>query len=173
MADTFTIIGTMAGDVGSTPGGFYVWGVNRGAGTAGFAANGLPGILFDRVVILRPDGTGTVAGVGPLPAGSVIIDDDTITATFAASFLLSTGFGKGQYTWNLWPRDGIAGTGFAQISDFAPDTTNFVTAVVSEPTSLMLALAAAALCGATARRRAWPHTDARRALHAARARHAG
>src|SRR4051794_15061012 len=50
MTDSFVFNGTMNGDIGMTANGFYVWGVNRGAGTAGFASNGLPDILFDAVV---------------------------------------------------------------------------------------------------------------------------
>src|SRR5688572_20058042 len=109
----------MSGVVGMTSGGLYVWGVNRGAGTAGFAQFGKDGVLFDRVVILRPDGTGTVAGVGDLAPGSVTVDGNTITAEFSGSFLESTGFDKINYTWNLWPRDSDI-AGFAAISDFAP-----------------------------------------------------
>ena len=35
--DLFTLTATMDGLIGMTATGFYVWGVNRGAGTAGFA----------------------------------------------------------------------------------------------------------------------------------------
>lgn len=135
--NVFTLSSTQSGAVGLTPTGFYVWGVNRGAGTAGFAANGLPGVLFDRVVILRPDGTGSIGGTA-LPAGSVLISGNTISASFSAGLLPSTGFAAANYTFNLWPRDGAAGTGFAQISDFAPDNSNFTATVVPEPGSLAL-----------------------------------
>ena len=45
--DTFVFSGTMANDIGLTPGGIYVWGINRGLGTARFAASGVGGVLFD------------------------------------------------------------------------------------------------------------------------------
>ena len=153
--DQFTIVGTMNGAIGLTPTGLYVWGVNRGAGTAGFAANGIDGVRFDRVIILRPDGTGTVAGAGNLPAGSVTITGNTITGVISGSLLPSTGFAnKIDYTWNLWPRDGGLAAGFTQIADFAPDNANFTTSPVPEPaTTAMLLAGLAAIAGLQLRRR--------------------
>ncbi len=135
--DTFLFSSTQAGAVGSTAGGFYVWGVNTGAGTAAFAANGLPGVLFDRVVLLRPDGTGSIGGTA-LPAGSVSIAGGTITGTVSGALLPSNGFAHANYTFNLWPRSSAAGTGFAQIADFAPDGVNFTAIPVPEPASFAL-----------------------------------
>ena len=133
--DIFTLTATMSGAVGSTATGLYVWGVNRGAGVAGFAANGINGVRFDRVILLRPDGTGTVAGAGALPGGSVMLSGNTITATVSGSLLPSTGFAnKLDYTWNLWPRDS-AFAGFSAISDFAPDNANFTATPVPEPST--------------------------------------
>lgn len=153
-ADLFQLTSTMSGAIGSTTTGFYVWGVNRGAGTAGFAANGIDGVRFDRVVILRPDGTGSIGGGGNLAPGSVTISGNTITGVVSGALLASTGFDKLDYTWNLWPRDG-AFSGFAAISDFAPDNANFTTTpgLVPEPESIALLLAGLALTGATVRRR--------------------
>lgn len=131
--DVFTLTATMDGLVGSTTSGLYVWGVNRGAGTAGFASIGATGVRFDRVIILRPDGTGTVQSAGALPGGSVLISGKTITATVSGSLLPSTGFtNKLDYTFNLWPRDG-AFSGTAAISDFAPNNANFTAVPVPEP----------------------------------------
>ena len=141
-ADLFKLVSTMSGAIGSTSTGLYVWGVNRGAGTAGFAASGIDGVRFDRVVLLRPDGSGTVGGVGDLAPGSVQISGNTITGIVSGSMLESTGFGnKLDYTWNLWPRD-IAFTGFAAISDFAPDNANFTSTpgLVPEPETYALLL---------------------------------
>jgi len=138
-ADMFKLTGTMNGAIGTSDDGFYVWGVNRGAGTASFAANGIDGVRFDRVILVRPDRTGTVAGVGNLPPGSISILGNTITALVSGAVLPSTGFAKMDYTWNLWPRDG-GYTGFSAISDFAPDNANFATlpgAVPLPPTALL------------------------------------
>lgn len=131
--DLFTLTATMDGLIGTTATGFYVWGVNRGAGTAGFASLGLNGVRFDRVIILRPDGTGTIPGVGALPGGSITISGKTITGVVSGSLLTSTGFAnKLDYTFNLWPRDG-AFSGTAAISDFAPNNANFTATAVPEP----------------------------------------
>lgn len=138
--DLFTLTATLDGNIGSTATGLYVWGVNRGAGTAGFASIGINGVRFDRVILLRPDGTGSVAGAGALPTGSVTISGKTITATVSGSLLPSTGFAnKVDYTWNLWPRD-TAFAGTAAISDFAPNNANFTATPVPEPGTAVLTM---------------------------------
>jgi hypothetical protein len=157
--DKFVFSGTFAADVGTTAGGFYVWGVNRGAGTAGFAANGLPNVLFDSVVIFNQDGSARITGTNPatlLPAGSAKVFGSTIIGEIDGSFLPSTGFAKADYTWNLWPRDGRL-TGFAAISDFAPDSSNVgvtVVGAVPEPTTYALMALGLGAIGLQRRRRA-------------------
>jgi hypothetical protein len=132
----FTFSSVQAGAVGSTATGLYVWGVNRGAGAAGFAANGLGGVLFDAVVLLRPNGTGSVGG-NALPAGAVTVSGNTITGTVSGALLPSTGFLPANYTFNLWPRD-TAFAGFGAISDFAPNNANFTAVPVPEPATWLL-----------------------------------
>lgn len=150
--DSFVFSGTMAAAIGSSPGGFYVWGVNRGAGTPGFAANGLPGVLFDSVVIFNADGSGRVVRFAPsgppsvtaLAAGTAQSFDTTIIGKISGTLLPSNGLAKSAYTWNLWPRDGTLPAGFGQISDFAPDAVNLgITQVgaVPEPASVAMLLA--------------------------------
>ncbi len=144
--DLFTLSATMDGAIGSTASGFYVWGVNRGAGSAGFANIGITGVRFDRVIIVRPDGSGTIGGVGALPSGSVTVAGNTITGVVSGSLLPGTGFNnKLDYTWNLWPSDG-AFAGTAAISDFAPNNANFTATPVPEPgTATLSALGLAGL----------------------------
>lgn len=143
----FLLHATLAAPVGTTPGGFYVWGFDRGAGTPGFPTIA-PGVLFDRVVVLNSNGTGNVPGAGPLPPGSVVISGSEIFGVVPASFLPSTGFAPENFTWNLWPRSPVVpGNPLGNLSDFAPDNSNAaVTAAVPEPaTALVLGAAAVAL----------------------------
>ena len=123
---TFTFGSTSAGAIGTTAGGIFVWGVNRGAGTAGFPTLA-PGVRFDAVVIVRPGGTSSVrdliSGTGSdLAAGSVTVSGTTLTARVPATLLPTQGAQPEAYTVNLWPRTGTGNDN--QISDFAPDNSN-------------------------------------------------
>ncbi len=154
LTNTFTFTATMGGTLGTTATASYVWGVNRGAGTAGFAANGYTNVLFDRVVRLVPGGTSQIAG-GGLPAidiapSAVTFSGATITAIIPANLLPSTGASFDAYTVNLWPRVN-APAGFAGISDFAPDSANAKVSVVPAPTAAA-ALGIAGLLGSRRRR---------------------
>jgi len=161
--DVFVFTATLNADIGSSAGGFYVWGVDRGShvNSADFASHGYGGVLFDSVVFVRPNGTGNVTtffggGGGALAAGSIGVFGSTIIAKVPGSMLPSTGSGKTAYGWNLWPRDGTLASGFAQISDFAPDNSDFgvtVVGAVPEPASVAMLLAGLGLLGATRLRR--------------------
>jgi len=164
--DLFRLSATLNGTPGTTPAGLYVWGVNTGAGTAnpGFTANGVNGVRFNEVVLVQPNGTGSVidtGGGGPggtLDPGSVTISGNTISAVVSGSLLQSTGFNKIDYTWNLWPRDVSFGTlaDFNQIADFAPDNANFTTTPgsVPEPGTYALLLAGLGVVAWSVKRRA-------------------
>lgn len=131
--DMFTISSTSAGPIGLTPTGIFVWGVNEGTGLPGFAGNDLPGVLFNQVIVLHADGTGNI-GATQLPAGSITVSGNTLTANISGALLPSKGFAKQDYTWNLWPRDSaFASTGFNAISDFAPDNSNIATSLATVP----------------------------------------
>ncbi len=147
----FQFAGTMNGAVGTTPGAFYVFGINRGAGTARFgtimnattgAIYNANGVLFDSVVVIQ-NGTVTVRDLTPgglnttLPSENLTIMGNTLSVLVPASLLPSRGLAFDQYTFNLWPR--FAGVdGNTQISDFAPDNSNAQVSAVPEPTTLLL-----------------------------------
>ena len=152
-SDTFFFSGTMNDAIGTTSTAFYVWGIDRGTGTARFGALA-DHVLFDSVVILRLDGSATInllPGATVL-AGAATFAGNTISASISGALLPGAGFAKSAYTWNLWPRDSVP-VGNAQISDFAPDNSNVAVAVVPEPSTVaLLALGLGAL-GWRAKRR--------------------
>jgi hypothetical protein len=134
----FRLGATLAGTIG-TPGGLYVWGFDRGQGTARFGTIAT-GVLFDSVVTLTTDGTAAVrdllSNIGTtLPAGDVRISGSQFQIDVPAALLPSAGLQPGDYTVNLWPRLGAGNNN--QIADFAPDNSNFRVAA-PEPASLGL-----------------------------------
>lgn len=136
----FVLTATLAGDISATSGVLYVWGVDRGAGTARFPTLA-PGVLFDSVVLLRADGTGVVnrivgGGSTNLDPSAITISGNTITAVVSASLLPTRGLSRFDYTFNLWPRLGAGNNN--QISDFAPDNSNIGARFVPEPSSWLM-----------------------------------
>lgn len=134
-SEEFLFSGTMDAPI-ETPEAFYVWGVNRGAKTESFERLGLPDIVVDLVVVVRPGGDSVVNDldaeiVTPLPPENISIDGNTVTARVPLSLLPPRGLQPEEYTWNLWPRwdDGM-GLSDPQISDFAPDDHNAPVCVV-------------------------------------------
>jgi hypothetical protein len=158
---TFRFFAELAGAVGTTPGGFYAWGLDRGQGAPLFAALGLPGVLFDSVLAARPDGTGAFVDLTngvttPLAAGAVTVSGNTITAVISADAIAPRGRSRDQFTWNLWPRlaagGGIGGGGAQPIPDFAPDNSTAAVTVTPVPASAVL-LGLGGLTAAGLRRR--------------------
>lgn len=159
-ANTLSVTTTVGAAIGTTPGGFYVFGFDRGAGTQRFVG-GSPsvgaGVVFDLVLLLRPDGTGQIndlvgGGSTILPAGSVLISGSTISSgPLSLSLFPTRGFAARDYTFNLWPRVSTV-SGNAAISDFAPDASNAGLTVVPSPTSIAV-LGVMAAAGLSRRRR--------------------
>lgn len=158
---TLRFKGELAANVGTTPGAFYVWGLDRGAGTPRFTA-GSPsigaGVNFDSVLVARQDGTANfvdlIGGVNTaLPVGAVVITDNRISVSMALALAPTRGFALGQYRFNLWPRD--PGAGNTHLSDFAPDAATERVTALPEPTSILaFGLPALALLVKLRRRRA-------------------
>jgi hypothetical protein len=138
--DRVVFSGRMAGPI--TPiqeiNGLYLFGVDRGRGTPRFLGGTPqigPNVLWDLVVRINPDGTGRVAnqvaGVPPLgiqtdldPA-DIQIDGDEFTASVPLSLLLPAATRPPQeWTYNLWPRNGIVIGQNQHVSDLAPDDGN-------------------------------------------------
>ncbi len=165
------LVGPLAAAIGTTPGAVYVWGIDRGVGTALFTTFNPPtgqGVIFDSAVGLFPDGTGFFldfalgGGPRPLDSSTISISGPTITVTLPESLLLSQGLAFADYRYNLWPRfapNGIDVADNALISDFAPDASTFTArAFVPEPASLAL-LAGGVMALAALRRRSPPSPD--------------
>jgi len=146
-ADRLILYGRMAGPVAPTQevGGLYVWGIDRGRGTPRFR-NGTPAIgpnvVWDLIVRVNPDGTGLVnnqvAGVvTPLSPDDIRIDGTNITASVPLSVLMNGATRPpDQWTYNLWPRNGIVPGQNQHVSDLAPDDGNSPVEVLSRPGSV-------------------------------------
>ena len=160
----FYLSATMAGDIGLTEGGIYIWGVNRGSGIAllNQIANpiGGPNIKFDTFIQINQDGTAALTRMntrGPalefLPPVPLVasLSGRTVRLTLKLSDLPSEGFAAKDYEFNLWPRFPDV-NGNENVADFAPDGENF-TASVPEPASWALLIAGFGLSGSMLRRR--------------------
>lgn len=164
----FVFTSTFAGNVGTTIGGYYVWGVNKGNGAAGFASLGATkdesGVLFDSVIVAHPVADSITTsprlsiGATTLPLADMSFTGNKLTLIIPAALLPSTGFTPDNYTVNLWPRfqgtfNSVNVTGNAQISQFAPNNSNFKVTAAPEPASLALLVAGGFLPALRRRRR--------------------
>ena len=140
----FTFTHTSAGNIGQTSNVIFVWGMNRGAGTARFATLA-PGVLFDWVLTITANGAGgftvatrdLVSGTATTLDGSVLtVSGASMTAIVPATLLPSQGLPLSAFTANLWPR--LTGGQLSGISDFAPDNSNIAVTVTPEPASFLL-----------------------------------
>ncbi|WP_169800978.1 autotransporter outer membrane beta-barrel domain-containing protein [Novosphingobium naphthalenivorans] len=134
---TFRLDATTAAPIGTTATGLYVWGFDRGKGTAAFAQIGATNVLFDSVIIVNP-GAGTVVVrdivnniTTVLPASAIKVSGNEISVEIPANLLSPEGFAQAEFLVNLWPRN-VAG-GDETISDFAPDNSD-VPLILAFPT---------------------------------------
>ncbi len=151
----FVFTATLNGTVGTTANSLYVWGLDRGQGTARFGALA-SGVVFDSVVTVTGGGVGTardlISGAAVTNGIVVTINGSSLEADVPLSALPSLGLAQNQYTWNLWPR--INGGTTANISDFAPDNSNVRVAVTPEPGSVALLVGLTVTGAGLLRRRA-------------------
>jgi hypothetical protein len=133
--DRMVFYAKMAGRVEPTQeiGGLYLFGVDRGRGTARFLGPASPpvigpNVLWDSIVRVNPDGTGLfnniLTGViTPLDQADIKISGNHFTASVPLTLMLpGAAKSPGEWTYNLWPRNGIGRN--VQVSDLAPDDGN-------------------------------------------------
>jgi hypothetical protein len=145
----FRIAGTLNGAIDPETDGYYVIGVNTGAGAIDpFGSIGQPDVEFDRVVVVAGEGEAFIGG------------EDLAFDIFGNSFLVwvplsllpSTGAEPLDYGFNLWPRTEIDTPGnLAHISDFAPNNALLKATAVPEPVTWLTMLLGFGLAGAAIR----------------------
>jgi hypothetical protein len=165
VGDRLNFFGRMAGPIAPTQaiGGLYLVGMDRGQGTPRFLGGTPiigPNVLWDLVVRINPDGTGLVnnqvAGmVTPLNPADISISDNEFTASVPLSLLLPAATRPPlEWTYNLWPRNGVVIGQNVHVSDLAPDDGNSPVQAVPEPALLTLCgIGALGLLGCRWRRR--------------------
>ncbi|HUE73799.1 MAG TPA: hypothetical protein VMP01_23165 [Pirellulaceae bacterium] len=133
--DRVIFLGRMAGPIAPTQdiGGLYLFGLDRGRGTPRFLGGTPqigPNVVWDSVLRINPNGTGAfanqVAGiVTPLNPADISIDGNEFTASVPLSLLLPAAtLPPEEWTYNLWPRNGVIIGQNQHVSDLAPDDGN-------------------------------------------------
>jgi len=142
LEDRLVFSGRMAGAIAPTQeiGGLYLVGMDRGLGTPRFTTGTPPigpNVRWDLIVRINPNGTGLVnnqiAGViTPLNPADIRINGDEFTASVPLSLLLPAATRPPEeWTYNLWPRNGIVPGQNQNVSDLAPDDGNSPVRTVS------------------------------------------
>lgn len=143
---TFLVDVTLAGPMVNGDAGFYVLGIDTGAGSQHpFGSIGEGNVLFDQVVVIQKDGSAKLGNVSL----TATPEADGFKLAIPVSLLPSTGTTAGDYGFNLWSRNTSPGLG--SIADFAPN--NALLSVVPEPTGWALMISGFGLAGVTLRGR--------------------
>jgi hypothetical protein len=101
-------------------------------------------VVWDSILRINPNGTGlfnnVVGGVvTPLAATDISINGNEFTASVPLSLMTPAATRPPQeWTYNLWPRNGLVPGNNEHVSDLAPDDGNSPVQVVPEPASLAL-----------------------------------
>lgn len=159
----FNLTLTLDGPVGAPAGQLYIWGINRGAGTARLNEVSDPDldptVKWDSLAVLTADGTLRVVVLPPAGppaitafAGGAVINGNTVSTSVPLSLLTSRGYAPTSYTFQLWSRlrtnPAVDGPN-SEIADFGPR----LFASVPEPASWAMMIAGFAFAGAAIRRR--------------------
>ena len=133
--DRMIFFGQMAGPIAPTQdvGGLYLFGVDRGRGTPRFRS-GTPliglNVTWDLIVRVNPDGTGLVnnvvgGGVTPLDPADIRIDGNNLAVSVPLALLTRAATKPPEdWTYNLWPRNGLVPGQNQHVSDLGPDDGN-------------------------------------------------
>ncbi len=148
-AQFFRVAGTLAGNIDPETDGYYIIGVNTGAGAIDpFDSIGQGNVTFDKVAI--------VAGEGEAFIGPNDLTFDIFGNNFVVLIPLSL-LGPGttdplNFGFNLWPRTEIDTPGVLEhISDFAPNNSLLKPSAVPEPMTWLTMLLGFALTGGALR----------------------
>jgi hypothetical protein len=159
--------------------GVYIWGVDRGKGTAVLNTTGNalgtdastpiggPDITFDTFIVIQDlvgghgdgairfindDGTLDTVHLFTLDASNISYAGDTINLVVPLADLPSNGRSIGAYGFNMWPRyNSLAANTF--VASFLPGDHNFSASYAPEPAAWALMIAGFGLSGAAVRRR--------------------
>jgi hypothetical protein len=147
VAQAFTLGASFAGTIDPTLPGFYVIGVNTGAGAIHpFGGIGEPNVTFDKTVVVFKNGAATTGG----HALTATVSGDSFSVVAPLAFLTPGLAGPLQYGFNLWPRTALPPAGNEVISDFAPQ--NALLTAVPEPSTWAVSLLGLAFVGGMLRR---------------------
>ena len=162
---SFLFTATVAGAITPTPGQLYAWGINRGTGSPRLDLlrdpDIAPGILFDAVVVMLPNGLLSIVTIPAAGAptatnlaGGTTVSGDTLTASVPLSLLFSTGFAPEDYTFGLWSRirvDPLVDGTNNEIADFLQGSGSLNAHAVPEPATWLTMLLGFGLAGTVIR----------------------
>lgn len=148
-ADLFRLSATLAAPINPETDGYYIIGVNTGAGAiAPFASIGQPNVTFDQVVVVAGEGEAFIGGTDL----QFDISGNSFLVWVPLSLLPSTGADPLDYGFNLWPRTEIETPGnLEHISDFAPNNALLKATAVPEPVTWLMMLLGFGLTGTALR----------------------